>query len=237
MLNNQLFTLYHSRTPGLKALYAELDAKGLKNYVGPLLPYCWEEQYLQSRHRLVVIGQETNGWYGDYMTSDEEIRRNIGEYKDFQLGAEYNSLFWQYVHRFNLELNGVDDLNFVWLNVNKFGKDHDEDDESKAAVGKPDQSVLDAEVRHYNLLAEELAILKPDVCLFLTGPNYDGDIQRKLPDVAFHEFGGYGKREAVRLTSAHLPRHSYRTYHPGYGNRISDTYRAILRAILEDCKL
>lgn len=228
MINDKLFSLYRSRIQDLGAMYAGLDAKGVEDYVGPLLPYCWEEQYLRSRHRLVVFGQETNGWYCDYMTSDEEIRKNIGVYKDFRLGAEYNSIFWQYAHRFNLELNGFDDLNFVWMNVNKFGKD--------SGPGKPDQAVLDNEVRHYNLLAEELAILKPDVCLFFTGPNYDGDIRQKLPDVEFHEFGGYGNREVARLNSKYLPKHSFRTYHPGYGNRISETYRGMLSAILDDCK-
>ena len=228
MINEQLFNLYASRIQGINALYADLDAKGIKDYAGPLLPYCWEQKYLKSKYRLVIFGQETNGWYCDYMNSEEEISKNVGMYKDFRLGADYNSLFWQYAHRFNRELNGIDDLNFVWMNVNKFGSD--------SGVGRPEQAVLEDEVKYYNLLAEELAILKPDVCLFLTGPNYDQDIARKLPDVGFLQLGEFGEREAVRLHSRYLPCHSYRTYHPGYGNRISETYQRILNAILSDCK-
>ena len=45
------------------AILADLDAKCVEDYAGPLLPYCWEELYLRSQHRLVMIGQETNGWY------------------------------------------------------------------------------------------------------------------------------------------------------------------------------
>ena len=228
MINEQLFHLYASRIQGINALYADLDAKDIKDYVGPLLPYCWEEQYLKSKHRLVVFGQETKGWYSDYMNSEEEIRKNIQMYKDFSLGAEYNSPFWQYAHWFNKELNEFDEQNFVWLNINKFGSD--------SGVGRPEQEVLDDEVRFYNLLADELSILKPDVCLFFTGPNYDQDILRKLPDVKFHEFGGFGLREVARLSSKHLPLHSYRTYHPGYGNRISDSYQRMLDAIMDACK-
>lgn len=227
MINEQLFNLYASRIQGINALYADLDAKDIKDYAGPLLLYCWEDQYLKSKHRLVVFGQETNGWYSDYMKSEEEIRKNIQGYKDFSLGAEYNSPFWQYAHWFNKQLNGFDGQNFVWLNINKFGID---------GVGRPEQSVLNDEVRFYNLLADELNILRPDVCLFFTGPNYDQDIARKLPDVTFHEFGDFGLREVARLSSKHLPRHSYRTYHPGYGNRISDNYQRMLDAILENCK-
>lgn len=228
MLNERLFSLYHNHMQALDALYADLDAKCVEDYAGPLLPYCWEELYLRSQHRLVMIGQETNGWYCDYMKSDGEIRKNIEVYKNFQLGAECNSTFWLYAHRFNLELNGFDDLNFIWMNVNKFGRN--------TGKGKPEQVVLDDEVHYYNLLAEELEILQPDVCLFFTGPNYDEDIRLKISDIEYHEFAGYSVRNVARLRSKHLPKHSYRTHHPGYGNRISETYIGILNAILQDCK-
>lgn len=55
MLNEQLFALYHSHTQDLNALYANLDTKGIEDYAGPLLPYCWEEQCLRSRYQLVVF--------------------------------------------------------------------------------------------------------------------------------------------------------------------------------------
>ena len=169
MINEQLFSLYHSHLVGINAFYDELDAQDVKAYVGPLLPYCWEDQYLKSKYKLVVIGQETNGWYDDYMRSDENIREAMERVKGFEMGREYKSLFWDYAHQFNYDLNGFDDLNFIWMNINKFGR---------VSAGRPDQRVLDKEVEHYNILAEELAILKPDVCLFFTGPYYDNDIQR-----------------------------------------------------------
>ena len=78
MINEQLFNLYASRIQGINALYADLDAKGIKDYAGPLLPYCWEQKYLESKYRLVIFGQETNGWYCDYMSSEEETRKNSG---------------------------------------------------------------------------------------------------------------------------------------------------------------
>lgn len=226
MINDRLFNLYKSCTQGLNDLYADLDVHGVEDYVGPHLPYCWEEQYLKSKHRLVIFGQETNGWYSDYMKSDEEIRKNIQVYKDFQLGANNNTLFWRYAHQFNLELNGFDDLNFIWMNINKFGRD--------SAKGKPDKIVLDNEVKYYNLLADELAILQPEVCIFFTGPNYDQDIKNKLPDLSFQELCGFSQRKLARLSSGHLPKFSYRTYHPGYGNRNSMSYRKMLDVIIKD---
>ena len=181
---------------------------------------------MKSKYRLVILGQEPNGWYDSYINSEEVIREYIKVYEDFRLGAEYNSPFWQYAHWFNKELNGYDEQNFVWLNINKF---------CGGEGGRPEQEVLDNEVRFYNLLSEELSVLKPDVCLFLTGPDYDEDITRKLPDVTFEEVGGFEKRKVARLCSKQLPRHSYRTYHPGYGNRHSE-YQAFLDAIMLECK-
>ncbi|MGP1408906.1 MAG: hypothetical protein ACTTJ0_01375 [Porphyromonas endodontalis] len=234
MINEQLFSLYRSHSAGINVLYDELDAQDVTAYEGPLLAYCWEDQYLKSKYKLVVIGQETNGWYDDYMRSDENIREAMEYPKGFEMGKRYRrSPFWRYAHQFNYDLNGFDDLNFIWINVNKFGRSPRP---GRPGRGRPDQSVLDKEVEHYNILAEELAILKPDVCLFFTGPYYDNDIQRKLPDVSFQKFGDYELNHVAQLSSVHLPKHSYRTYHPGYGNFHSNEYKDMLRAILEECK-
>ena len=55
MINEQLYKLYASRIQGINALYADLDAKDIKDYAGPLLPYCWEQKYLESKYRLVIF--------------------------------------------------------------------------------------------------------------------------------------------------------------------------------------
>ena len=85
-----------------------------------------------------------------------------------------------------------------------------------------------------NQLSEELAILRPEVCLFLTGPNYDDDIRHKLCDVQFEEFKDFDIRKVAKLKSSFLPSKSYRTYHPGYGNRKKSIYELILTAIIDD---
>ena len=87
---------------------------------------------------------------------------------------------------------------------------------------------------YFNLLSEELAILRPEVCLFLTGPNYDDDIRHKLCDVQFEEFKDFDIRKVAKLKSSFLPSKSYRTYHPGYGNRKKSIYELILSAIIDD---
>lgn len=222
-LNSALRILYTSALPGLSQMYASLDSEGVTDYVGPLLIHCWEDRYLASRHRLMIFGQETYGWYEDYMRTGKDVDECLKQYKDFRLGEGYSSLFWQYAHLLNEKINGKDDLNFVWANVNRFGVD---------GAGKPDQRVLDNEVRYFNVLPSELEILKPDICIFLSGPSYDGDLARKLPDLKILPFQDYPLNEAARLQSSHLPFHSYRTYHPGYGNRYKDWYIELLDKIV-----
>lgn len=226
MLNDRLLSLYTSSLPGLSALYSDLDRKEIFDYVGPFLLYCWEEEYLSARHRLMIIGQETYGWDADYVRSVDDVKRFMQSYKDFELGKNYNSLFWRYAHLINEMINGEDGKNFVWNNVNKFGID---------GAGRPDQAVLDNENLHFNLLAREIGILKPDVCIFLSGPTYDADLKEKLGDLRLEPFQDYPLNEAARLRSRFLPDHSFRTYHPGYGNHYSEWYIDLLRKISNEC--
>lgn len=218
--------LYRKNLGNLKDMYSVLDDQQIFDYVGPLLIYCWEELYLSSTYKLMVIGQETNGWYSDYVFNSDVLNEVLTQYKDFRLGEfERNSPFWRYAHEFNKRINGVDDLNFIWCNINKFGVD---------GCGRVDSIVTDSENNYFNLLSEELAILRPDVCLFLTGPNYDNDIRDKLCDVQFEKFKDFGIRKVAKLKSSFLPNKSYRIYHPGYGNRHTPEYESIMSAIIDD---
>lgn len=67
MINEQLFHLYYSYLNSLNVFYSRLDQLNIKEYVGPLMIYCWEEQYNASKYRTIIVGQETNGWYDGYI--------------------------------------------------------------------------------------------------------------------------------------------------------------------------
>lgn len=226
MINEKLFKLYKSKLPSLQKFYSELDDKEIYDYAGPQLLYCWEKNYLSSFRKTLIIGQETNSWYNDYIRSDEDIRTFIDKYKSFELDIGYKKLFMQYAHRINYLINNKDYLNFVYLNINKFGKEDE--------AGKPVQEVLDAENRFFNIFTDELQILKPDVCIFMTGPNYDKDIRNKLDNVEFSIFEGYPLNEVSKVKSKYLPIKSYRLYHPGYGNRYKEWYNELINKIVSD---
>lgn len=42
----------------------------------------------------MIIGQETNGWYDNYVINSETLSEDIAKYKSFRLGElKQNSLF------------------------------------------------------------------------------------------------------------------------------------------------
>ena len=145
MINEELKRLYTSYLPELKKMYQDLDSeakrdKSINNYAGPLLLSCWEEKYLTAKYKLLIFGQETNGWHSEYLYSDSDIDGSIDCYINFRLGANYGRVFWSYAHYINQMINGNDDLNFVWNNINKFGKN---------GRGRPNSLVLKNEIEHF----------------------------------------------------------------------------------------
>ncbi len=67
--------------------------------------------------------------------------------------------------------------------------------------------------------------------LFLTGPHYDGLVKDFYPDVKFPSLDDHPTREVCRVR-ARLPEAAFRTYHPGYLNRILRKKPYCLCAIL-----
>lgn len=228
MINKKLTDLYNSKLPRLQAMYSDLDSKSIKNYAGPLLIHCFESEYAASKYKLMIIGQETNDWFAEKINGTEKLNDSLRTYEIFRLGEGYESKpFWRTANYINEKLNGGKKLNFIWNNVNKFGL---------SGIGRPDAVVLDNENKYFNLLSDELRILKPDACVFLSGPDYDTDIKNKLPDIKFLPFSSEPERAVARLKSRSLPEHSYRTYHPGYGLRNPNWYYAVLDVIIADIK-
>lgn len=210
--------VYEKHEEGLKTLYAELEKSDLYDGCSyPLLISTWEGE---PTPKAMFFGQETNGW-GD----SESIEGLMENYRRFDLGGNYPSLFWKYLWAMSNKLGLRGDHPFLWNNINKIG--------NVASKGRPEEKVTELENKHFNVLAEELEAVKPEVCVFFTGPNYDGDIMAKLPDVEFIPVEGYESRWFAQLKSKHLPEHSFRIYHPGYGNRYYDWYQGVMDKIAE----
>lgn len=227
---NTLKEVYEKHAEGLKALYAELEKSDLYyGYSYPLLMSEWEGE---PTPKAMFFGQETNGWDWDTVPerphNEGEIDYLMSLYNWFNLGKgpkPYNTLIWQYFRLLAEKLSPGSDHVFFWNNIKKIGKAN--------GKGHPEFEVTKLENKYLNVLADELETIKPEVCVFFTGPNYDEDIRAKLPDVEFLPIEGYESRCFARLKSKHLPESSFRTYHPGYGNRKYDWYQGVMDKIAE----
>lgn len=92
-LNKKLEQLYLSKMDDLSKMYAELEQSGLTDYSWPLLLHVWEEEYSKAPIKLMVIGQETNGWDAK-LEKVEDVVPSMRVYEGFDLGHNYNSTFW-----------------------------------------------------------------------------------------------------------------------------------------------
>lgn len=215
MINEKLEQLYKSHLEGLKHIHKGIKSFGIDDFAGPHLMYAWEDEYINSNRKILFVGQETNGWYNQTIQNEDNIIEAINTYKNFELGSRYNSLFWQKIFYINNCLNKMNGYNYFWTNINKFGK---------SDIGRPDPKLTALENEHFNVLKSEIGIIKPDVVIFISGPNYDNDIRNKLGEVIFSKCTNESIRVLARLESKYLPYHSYRTYHPGYSRRSGKEY-------------
>lgn len=230
--NKRLLELYDSKKEDLVSLFktlieSENDAD--HNFSWPMLLRIFNKEYDKAPVKIMFFGQETYGWDN---TKETEIRDNNAltlteEYVGHQLGRHRigHSAFFRTIHELSRLIGNPDTNCFVWNNILKFGKED--------SYGAPSEGVLKAEMEYLNIIPKEVEILNPEVCVFLTGPNYDVDIKNRFPDVEFMPIEGFKTAELVRVKSQGLPEKSFRTYHPGYGYRHKDLYDKILHTIVK----
>lgn len=224
----------------LVKLFDELNNSPIEkdhDFTWPMLLRIWEEEYETAPVKLIVFGQEATGW--NNQTNDQVETNTVEdltkEYILHDLGRDRikSSHFLRVMHELNSRLGNPDTNCFVYNNILKFAKVKDS--------GNPSDGVMEAEMKYMNVISSEIKILDPDVCVFLTGPQYDNDIEKKFPGVEFIAVDGYDYNWLVQLKHEVLPLNSYRTYHPEYIMRFGniekkETYEKVLSTIVEKCK-
>ena len=125
------------------------------------------------KKRILYVGKETYGWMGTLSdTNDLSVDYLMDRYEEFEFAKNYpgrNSPFWRFVHTVHKSINGTDYPNgILWTNFSKC--------DSKGTTPSPDLQKLN-EIG-FDLLKDEIKILKPDVIIFLTGWNYENQFQR-----------------------------------------------------------
>lgn len=176
--------------------------------------YCTDE-YMASATKVMVVGQETNGWRYDPSWTVKQAMEATRDflYEDVCSG----SFFWRFSWEFESLMNGKKPFaKFHVFFSNTFRISNDP--YSKDLYRHPElvEEYLDA----VQSLSHEIRIASPDVLLFLTGPNYDRYIARIFKDIRFEKASAkYSERELARLVHESLPVNTFRLYHPNYANR------------------
>jgi len=185
-------------------------------------------QYFEVSRRLLIVGQQTAGWDTCWdQRATGAVTRLMKCYRDFHLAEAYlPTPFWGAAWQLFRRLNPAGpNYGFLWTNLIKVDQDR----------RRPDRRIRELVATGFRVLAEEVNITKPDVIVFLTGPNYDYSIRLAFPGVAFHPVNDLPERLLAKLDKPADCRHAYRIYHPTgimrmRGDR-QDYYRRILEAI------
>lgn len=180
-MNGQLKELYQKHWDSVRDNIVSNHGKFASfNYKDrPAFPYmlCASEKYINSKHRVMLCGQETyDGWYGkeskDYnediinKTTVDNLTKLYDSFVNQNCG--YGKSFWGFYKQI---YNSNPDVGFIANNIVKIGK-------RKGRGYDPD---VEKEARScFPVFKEEVNILKPDLIIFLTGPNYDDKIEYNL---------------------------------------------------------
>ena len=236
-MNEQLLKLYSSKWDNLSSAInriiedEDLDIKP----ANPLLIHIdSEEDWKNADIRLMFFGQETNRWCGEWSDESNPGRPGMdyvqGIYDVFfnKEGCwSYGGQFWNGVSRFIKLLHEKypdKKISLIWNNIVKIGKENDK--------GLPPDYIYEVEREHFSIIKDELEITKPNIVLFLTGPNYDNIIKDNLGQVEFLAGTPYPERQISRIFIDEIP-FAFRTYHPNYlwRNDIDDFFNAIINQI------
>ena len=158
-----------------------------------------------SSHRIFYIGQETNGWVNDY-NNDSKIDVNLLEdiYLEV-LKRKNNREFFRFLNNFS----SMPYDNVVWTNVLLAGK--------KYGVGYP--KITD---KLQELSLENLIFLykyfKPDITLFVSGPNNPYyEIVKSFLEAINSKIDNYPTITNPVINNKE--KNIFWTYHPNYLNR------------------
>lgn len=214
-MKKQLITLYKCHWEDLSTNLIDIlnDEKQTQKPTNPLLINLNESLYQDSDIKVLIFGQETNDWENDFNGSTAQP---LATYEVFYNSGKcfktHGGHFWNGYNKFLKSLNEkFEDKKVcaVWNNVIKVGV-------SGTGNNKPNKNIYNVEKENFNIMADEINILNPDIILFLSGPDYDNEIRNALPGVEFNKINDEFTVRQLSKLSYKNHKNIYRTYHPNY---------------------
>eukprot|EP01038_Epipyxis_sp_PR26KG_P004021 gene4021-5751_t len=201
MIRVQLLQLYKNRHKDFKWVREQYPNEDM---AGPFL-MSPNALYSKQSIKLLIIGQETGGWHYHI----DNLEQQMVAYEEFNVGHKYySSPFWNVTRKVERVFEN-EPYSCAWTNLNKF------DFNEGHAFGEFEAAISTVD----DVLAEEINIIEPTVCLFFTGPSMDTRLGNIFKQLKFEQIDGFEKRELSRLIHPQLPKWSFRTYHPNFMRR------------------
>jgi len=192
----------------------------------PLLIKVYDEKDFNSADiRLMIFGQETNGWIEEDETMDS-LLNGYDRFFNKQECFKYGGQFWNGVNRFIsiLEEKFPDrKIRYIWNNIVKIGKPE--------GKGLPPAYIYNIEREFFPVIKDEIKIINPNFLLFLTGPFYDNKIEDNFGKVDHSPINNFSTRQVAKFQIETIS--AIRTYHPNYlwRNNINKYFNSIINEI------
>lgn len=232
-MNEELTNLYQEKMESLTVKLQNFDEKP----TNPLLIQIEEENYKNADIKIMIFGQETFDFEGEF--GSKSIEHLLQTYDTFFNKGEcynYGGNFWNTVNDYKKSIQSKypdKNIALVWNNILKIGKEGDK--------GAPSEEIIKITQQEFSVIPNEIEILKPDVIIFFTGPNYDEYISNTFEEVIFEKFDHWDIRYLSKLKSESFPLKTFRTYHPrplqcpndSMKQKYPDLYNDVKKAIID----
>jgi len=205
--------------------------EAIETRMSPPLLMKLPENWFEYGKRILVVGQETQGWkkedlninsFSDFRKMPDSIAKLQDAYVHFRFAKSKanrrNSPFWRAFReiRERCDSNSCSEefeTNVLWTNLYKC--DNDKKSWYSKNSARARQSV---EKALQGVLLKEIDVLKPTGIIFFTGPRYDDYLNRSLNgNVSISPMDDrFPPRQLAKLCVNGLSILAFRTYHPNY---------------------
>lgn len=229
MTNNLLKKLYINRlqqgAPCVLQLLREMR-RGETPPSYPLLLKINEDEHYKADLKIMIMGQETDSWerqqkrpFSPIDQSSKIVASTVDDFMDtyrtFLDKWGKNSPFWHYIKDIDKTLHHKlpgKTIEIIWNNIYKIGN-------KEKGKNRPTDVIRSFENKHLNVIEEEVNILRPDIIIFFTGPNYEKRVEKIFPiTLSTPLVPSINERELAKFQLSNGIT-AYRTYHPAYLHR------------------
>lgn len=227
-MNELLKNLYSSKWGKINEMlqsFNEDDPEDLENLATHPLLIKTDDEYAKADLKVMFFGQETNEWNGVF-EEYADLESVLAVYEDFYLKRgyeQYGKPFWNFIRNLK-STQSTKKIGYIWNNVLKIGK---------SESGTPQQGLINYTIDYFNVIPQEIEILKPNVLLFLSGHTYDDHIRKTIGNFSIVPIDGFSTNELCILKFDNITVDlAIRTYHPGYLQRLGERRMNITETIV-----